>query len=186
MKLAQYGGMRRVVLALGLTAMMVTACSESAPPAEPASTTPDPPTSSAVALPPDPQPAGGGPCPYLDTAFVADANGQRVSKVQTSREDAGKPPSCFFYALNGKLQLTVRIYVGDPAVAKALVDKAAPVDTSNPATDPAGWQGGYEPTDAGAVYAVAKGGSAVIVTTNQRQTVKARTVTKQTISALGF
>ncbi|HVW44513.1 MAG TPA: DUF2020 domain-containing protein, partial [Amycolatopsis sp.] len=103
---------------------------------------------------------------------------------QTSSD---KPhPTCFFYALTGKLQLTVRVYVGDAAVAKALVDKAAPVDTSNPASDPAGWRGGYEQTDSGAVYAVAKDGSAVVVTTNQQQTVKARTVAKQAISALGL
>ncbi|NKQ53331.1 DUF2020 domain-containing protein [Amycolatopsis sp. K13G38] len=176
--------MRRVVLAVGLAALVATSCSETTPPAGAPATTTAPPPSSTVALPPDPQPTAGGPCPYLDTSFVADANGQHVSKVQTS---ADKPhPACFFYALSGKLQLTVRVYVGDPAVAKALVDKAAPVDTSNPATDPAGWQGGYQATGGGAVYAVAKGGSAVVVTTDQQQTVKARTVTKQTISVLGL
>jgi len=175
--------MRRVVFAVGLAAMVATSCAETTPPAEPSATTQAPAPSSAVALPPDPQPTGGGPCPYLESQFVADANGQRVSKVQTS---ADKPPSCFFYALTGKLQLTVRVYVGEPAIAKALVDKVAPVDTSNPATDPAGWQGGYQQIEGGAVYAVAKGGSAVVVTTNQQQTVKARTVTKQTISALGL
>ena len=174
--------MRRVVLALGLTAMVATACSKTSPPTP--APAPSPAPASALALPPDPQPAGPGPCPYLDTSFVADANGQHVSKVQTSAD--GSHPTCFFYALTGKLQLTVRIYVGDAAVAQALVDKAAPVDTSNPASDPAGWTGGYEQTGTGAVYAVAKGGSAVIVTTNQQQTVKARTVTKQAISALGL
>ncbi|HJQ46072.1 MAG TPA: DUF2020 domain-containing protein [Amycolatopsis sp.] len=177
--------MRRVVLAVGLTAMLATACSQPSPaPAAPTSTTVAPPSSSAVALPPDPQPAGSGPCPYLDTSFVADANGQHVSKVQTSADQPH--PACFFYALNGKLQLTARVYVGDAAVAKALVDKAAPVGTSSPATDPAGWQGGYQQTGTGAVYAVAKGGSAVVVTTNQQQTVKARTVAKQAIFALGL
>ena len=178
--------MRRVVLAVGLTALVTTACSRTAPaePAPPTIHTITLPPSSAVALPPDPQPTRGGPCPYLDTSFVADANGQHVSKTQTSADQPH--PACFFYALSGKLQLTVQVYVGDAKVAKALVDKAAPVDTSNPASDPAGWQGGYEQTDSGAVYAVAKGGSAVIVTTNQQQTVKARTVTKQAISALGL
>jgi hypothetical protein len=175
--------MRRVVFALGILAMLATGCSQSAAPAAPSSA-PPPPTSKAVQVPPDPQPAGGGPCPYLDTSFVADANGQHVSKVQTS---ADKPhPTCFFYALTGKLQLTVQVYVGDPVVAQALVDKAAPLNSSNPANDPAGWQGGYQSTDAGAVYAVVKQGVAVIVTTNQKQTIKARTVTKQTISALGL
>jgi hypothetical protein len=133
-------------------------------------------------VPPAPEPSGSGPCPYLGTDFVAQANGQHVSKVRTS---ADKPqPSCFFYALNGALQLTVRVYVGEPAVATAMVDQAAPVDTSNPADEPAGWRGGYEATGTGAVYAVAKQGAAVVVTTNQQQSVKARTVAKQVIGGL--
>jgi ribosome-binding factor A len=45
--------------------------------------------------------------PYLNSGFVAQSDGQHVSKVQTS---ADKPyPTCFFSALNGNLQLTVRV-----------------------------------------------------------------------------
>lgn len=178
--------MRRLVLALGALSLVTVGCAQQQPAEQPTSSSAAPPPSSAAVAqaPPDPQPTAGGPCPYLETSFVADANGQHVSKVQTS---ADKPhPSCFFYALNGKLQLTVQVYVGDPAVAKALVDKVAPVGSSNPATDLLGWNGGYQPTDSGAVYAVAKNGNAVVVTTNQQQTVKARTVAKQAISALGL
>jgi hypothetical protein len=133
-------------------------------------------------VPPAPTPSGGGPCPYLDTEFVAQSNGQHVSKVQTS---ADKPqPTCFFYALTGKLQLSVRVYVGEPAVATALVNQVAPIDTSDPADEPAGWHGGYESTDSGAVYAVAKQGAAVVVTTNQKQSIKGRIVAKQAIANL--
>lgn len=174
--------MRPAVLVL-LVLVSVAGCTSSGPPA-PSSTSPVPTTLSEVWLPPDPQPTSPGPCPYLDTTFVADTNGQRVSKVQTS--PAEPHPACFFYALAGKLQLTARVYVGDPAVAKALVDHAAPVGTSNPATRPAGWQGGYQATGNGAVYAVAKQGAAVVVTTNQEQTVKARTVVEQVVLALGL
>lgn len=174
--------MRRLVFALGVLSLVTAGCAQQQPAEAPASSAP--PSSAAAQPPADPRPAGGGPCPYLETSFVADANGQKVSKVQTS---ADKPhPSCFFYALNGKLQLTVQLYAGDPAVAKALVDKKAPVGSSDPATDPAGWNGGYQSTGDGAVYAVAKGGNAVVVTTDQQQTVKARTVVKQVISALGL
>jgi UPF0176 protein len=165
--------------------VLLSGCSQqpAATPA-PSSRVPAPTTSAAPPLPADPQPTDAGPCPYLDTSFVADANGERILKVQTS---ADKPhPACFFYAMTGQLQLTAQVYVGDPAVATALVDRAAPVNTSNPATDPPGWQGGYQQTDTGAVYAVAKAGEAVIVTTDQKQTVKARTVTKQAITALGW
>jgi hypothetical protein len=80
--------------------------------------------------------------------------------------------------------LSVRVYAGEPAVATALVDQVAPVDTSNPATEPAGWHGGYEKTNTGAVYAVSREGAAVVVTTNQEQSVKARTVAKQAIAGL--
>ena len=86
---------------------------------------------------------------------MADSNGQHVSKVRVS---ADKPhPACFFYRPDGKIQLTVQVYVGDAKTATALVNKVAPVETSNPASDPTGWKGGDESTDDGAVYAVSKG-----------------------------
>jgi UPF0176 protein len=149
--------------------------------------TPGPPSASTGAaaggeLPPDPQPGATEDCPYLDSVFVADSNGQHVSKVRLS---ADRPhPACFFYRPDGKVQLTVRVYVGDAKTATALVNKAAPIETSNPASDPAGWKGGYQSADGGAVYAVSKGATAVVVTTNQKQSVKARTVAKKAIAAL--
>jgi hypothetical protein len=149
--------------------------------------TPSPPSKSAGAaagteLPPDPQPAATEDCPYLDSEFVADANGQHVSKVRVSADQPH--PACFFYRPDGKIQLTVRVYVGDAAVATALVNRAAPVETSNPASDPTGWKGGYQSTDDGAVYAVSKGAAAVVATTNQKQSVKARSVVRKAITAL--
>lgn len=148
---------------------------------------PSPPSTSAAAkaaadLPPDPEPGSTAQCPYLKSDFVADSNGQHVSKVRVS---ADRPhPACFFYRPDGKVQLTVQVYTGTPDVATGLVNRAAPLETSNPANDPTGWKGGYEAKDDGAVYAVAKGENAVIVTTNQKQSVKARTVAKQAIAAL--
>ncbi|QKV77079.1 DUF2020 domain-containing protein [Amycolatopsis sp. Hca4] len=148
--------------------------------------TPSPPSASTAAgpgsLPPDPQPGATEDCPYLDSEFVAESNGQHVSKVRVSADQPH--PACFFYRPDGKVQLTVRVYVGDAKTATALVNKAAPVDSSNPASDPSGWKGGYLSSDDGAVYAVAKGGTAVIATTNQKQSVKARTVVKKAIAAL--
>ena len=135
-------------------------------------------------LPPEPRPTATGPCPYLPTGEVEEANGQRVSKVRISADSPH--PTCFFYRADGSVQLTARVYVGEPAVAELVVDTAAPVASANPADSPAGWQGGAQRTDEGAVYAVAKGGAAVVVTTNQQQTVKARRVTELTIAALGL
>ncbi|NBH10406.1 DUF2020 domain-containing protein [Amycolatopsis sp. SID8362] len=133
-------------------------------------------------MPPEPQPGATEDCPYLGSEFVADSNGQHVSKVRVSADQPH--PACFFYRPDGKIQLTVRVYVGDAKTATALVNQAAPVDSSNPASDPSGWKGGYLSTDDGAVYAVAKGSAAVIATTNQKQSVKARTVVKKAIAAL--
>jgi UPF0176 protein len=175
---------RGISVAVPLLALLATtACrlpgqEAAAPSAQPA------PAAAPVVVPPTPQPTGNGPCPYLQSEFVADANGQHVGKVRTS---ADKPqPTCFFYRPDGNLELTARVYVGDPKVAKALIDQAAPVGTSSPANLDGGWQGGSQPTDSGAVYAVAKGADAIVVTTNQKQTIKARRVTEQVISALGL
>jgi hypothetical protein len=179
--------MRRSVIFVPILGLLLAACTQTAAPSAPPvatslSASGLSPSVSVPVVPPAPEPTGGGPCPYLTSDFVAQANGQRVSKVQTSADQPH--PSCFFYSLNASLQLTVRVYVGDPAVAKALVDQVAPVDTSNPATEPAGWRGGYEKIDTGALYAVSKDGAAVVVTTNQEQSVKARTVAKQAIAGL--
>jgi UPF0176 protein len=176
--------MRRSVIFVPVLGLLLAACTRTDAPAPPpvATSLSAGPSSSVPVVPPAPEPTGGGPCPYLTSDFVAQANGQKVSKVQTSADQP--QPSCFFYALNGKLQLTVRVYNGDAAVAKALVDQVAPVDTSNPATEPAGWRGGYLKIDTGALYAVSKNGAAVVVTTNQEQSVKARTVAKQAIAGL--
>lgn len=135
-------------------------------------------------LPAEPRPTANGPCPYLPAGEVEEANGQRVSKVRISADTPH--PTCFFYRADGSVQLTARVYVGEPAVAKLVVDTAAPVDSANPADSPAGWRGGAQRTDDGAVYAVAKAGAAVVVTTNQQQTIKARRVTELTIAALGL
>ncbi|WP_199440614.1 DUF2020 domain-containing protein [Umezawaea beigongshangensis] len=134
--------------------------------------------------PPAPEPVADGPCPYLDTGFVAEKNGQLVPKVRLSADEP--TPTCFFYASATEVQLTVRVYEGEAAVAKSVVDEAAPIADSNPAKAPAGWEGGSLATGAGAVYAVAKGGSAVVVTSNQKQTVKPKQIAEEAITNLGL
>ncbi len=171
--------MRRLVLLAPAVALLAgcsaTTVSGTAAPSPPSAST-------GAELPPDPQPGETADCPYLGSEVVAEANGQHVSKVRVSADQPH--PACFFYRPDGKIQLTVRVYVGRPEIATALVNKAAPIDSSNPASDPAGWKGGYLSGDDGAVYAVSKGASAVVVTTNQKQSVKARTVAKKAIAAL--
>ncbi|WP_197319529.1 DUF2020 domain-containing protein [Saccharomonospora sp. NB11] len=177
--------MRTSLVVIGTAvAALVVGCGDASQPQEPSDTGSSSAADATVALPPEPEPEIEQDCPYLDTEFVAQTNGQRVGSVRTSAEDTH--PACFFYRPDGDVQLTVRVYVGEEDVARALVDEAAPVDTSNPTSQPTGWEGGYESRDDGAVYAVSKGGHAVVVTTNQQQSVKARTVAFEAITRLGF
>lgn len=176
--------MKRVLI-LGPLLLALGACTNSEPPDDPTVTNPNTeqtPTTQANP-PPAPQPSADGPCPYLEEGFVEDTNGQRVSKSATSADD---PPACFFYRADGTIQLTVQVYTGDAASAEALVDQAAPVDIANPAELSGGWAGGAQATDDGAIYAVAKDSSAVVVTTNQGQTIKAKQIAQQAITSLGL
>jgi len=181
--------MKRLPIVIGLV-LVVAGCA--APTEDPVSS-PAPelttiqaaPTTQPPAVPPpDPTPARDGRCPYLDTDFAAETNGQQVSKVRLS---ADEPPACFFYRGNGDEQLRVQVLAAaDPAVAKALVDRVTPVATSDPASLDGGWEGGRQPTATGAVFAVAKGGAAVVVVTNQKQTIKATVIAERVITTLGL
>jgi hypothetical protein len=117
---------------------------------------------------------------------VQDANGQRVYSVRIS---ADKPrPACFFYGGDhggdGEQVVRTWIVVATAKVAGATVDAAAPVATSDLAELPGGWSGGSQPTAHGDVFAVARGNTAIVVTTNQKQTIGARKITEMVISAL--
>ncbi|MGH4008889.1 MAG: DUF2020 domain-containing protein, partial [Pseudonocardiaceae bacterium] len=123
-------------------------------------------------------------CHYLPAATVEVVNGERVGEVQIS---ADRPyPACFFLRGDGAVQLRTWIVVATPEAARATVDAVAPVVTSDLAELPDGWSGGSQPTRDGAVFAVARQGTAVIVTTNQRQTISARRIAEQVIAALGL
>lgn len=138
-------------------------------------------TSAAATVPPAPKPVKDGTCPYLATSYVAQANGQLVPKVKLSTDEPH--PACFFYATATEVQLTVRVYVGEERIAKLIVDEAAP-DGSQPANSPTGWTGGYVNDESGVVYAVAKSDAAVVVTSNQKQSIKARRIAEEAIKGL--
>lgn len=141
------------------------------------------PAAAPVEAPPPPQPAVDGPCPYLDTIAVQDANGQHVGSVRISADQPH--PACFFYRGDGREQVRSWVVVATPKVAGATVDAAAPVATSDLAELPGGWSGGSQPTADGAVFAVARGDTAVVVTTNQEQTISARQIAEQVVAGLG-
>lgn len=166
----------------GLLAALIAACGPL--PAAPTRVKPSHSGPATVAPPPAPRPAADGPCRYLPAEAVQIANGQRVAAVRIS---ADQPyPACFFLARDGTVQLRTWIVVATPEVARATVDAVAPVATSDLAELPGGWSGGSQPTAEGAVFAVSRRGTAVVITTNQRQTVSARRVAEQVIAALGL
>ncbi|ONI82127.1 hypothetical protein ALI22I_38925 [Saccharothrix sp. ALI-22-I] len=173
------------LLVLGALAACGTADTSSAPTAgTPTSAVATTTTTTPAGPPPAPEPTTDGQCPYLASSFVQEANGQLVRKVRLSADQPS--PACFFYANANDVQLSVWVFQGDPTTAKAVVDRAVPVATSSPATAPAGWNGGSLTTETGAVYAVAKDGNAVIVTSNQKQTIKARRVVETVVGNLGL
>lgn len=188
--------------ALAVTAVLLAGCTSAAQPAAeltssaPATTTASatptaappsaaPTTDPAAALPAVPTAQVAGDCPYLSANDVAAFNGEKVLGVKL--DPAQSPPACFFAQYGGVQQLSVWVYEApSAALATAAVDRAAPVASTDPADQPAGWTGGSRGGTGGAVYAVAKGAVAVVVTTNQEQSVKARRVTEQVITALGL
>ena len=172
------------LLVLGALASCATADPASAPAAGTTSAAAKTTTTTPAGPPPAPEPATDGQCPYLASSVVQEANGQLVRKVRLSADQPN--PACFFYANASDVQLSVWVFQGEPETAKAVVDRAAPVAESSPATVPAGWNGGSLTTGTGAVYAVAKGGNAVVVTSNQKQTVKTRRIAETVVGNLGL
>ncbi len=171
-----------VVIAAGLLAFAAVACSD-----RPVTPPPIDHPGTAVQPVPAPQPMADGPCRYLPAAAVQAANGERVVAVRISDTGPDRPqPACFFFAANGTVQLRTWILATTPQVARATVDAAAPVASSDLAELPGGWSGGSQPTTDGAVFAVSRQGTAVVITTNQRQTIGARRIAEQVIADLGL
>lgn len=129
-------------------------------------------------------------CPYLDTQFVAETNGQKVTSSGTdTRFDI---PACVYWSYPEEPQLQVIVRrTGTPEQARAVVDWAAPVDLTDPAEVPAGWSGGRAgggvvPGRDGAIYAVAKDTTAVVVLSNQKESIKAQLIAEQAIANLSL
>lgn len=129
-------------------------------------------------------------CPYLDTQFVAETNGQKVTGVGI--DERFDPPACQFWSYPEEPQLTVIVRrTGSPQEAMEVVDWAAPIDVTAPADEPEGWNGGRHgggevPGRIGAAYAVANGPVAVVVFTNQDESVKAQLIAEHVIATLGL
>ncbi|MDU0479177.1 DUF2020 domain-containing protein [Staphylococcus chromogenes] len=181
--------MKRTCLAL-LAVLSLTACSDtpSNPSASPTTTVAH--VSRDSALPIDAMPApvsreDNTPCPYLATEFVAETNGQRV--LAQGIDPAFATPACTFYSYADEPQLTVLVRdMATQQEAINVVDWAAPIDSTEPAEEPAGWQGGRLGSPGRSVYAVFKNNHAVVVFSNQDQSLKAELVAKEAIKNLGL
>ncbi|MCT1443568.1 DUF2020 domain-containing protein [Corynebacterium sanguinis] len=131
-----------------------------------------------------------GSCPYLDTQWVAEANGQKVTAIGV--DNRFDTPACVFWSYPEEPQLTVMVrHMASPEEAMAVVDWAAPIDYTDPASEPEGWNGGRHgggavPERIGAAYSEAKGPVAVTVFTNQNESVKAQVVAEQVIANLNL
>lgn len=123
-------------------------------------------------------------CPYIDPGWLEETNGQRLTKQGV---DTRFPtPACVFWSYQDDPQATV-IVRDMPTVedARAAVDWAAPIDATEPASFD-GWEGGRGVVNEHAVYAVQKDTHAVLVWSNQQQTVKSEQITHEAIANLGL
>ncbi|MCZ9307604.1 DUF2020 domain-containing protein [Corynebacterium sp. c8Ua_181] len=123
-------------------------------------------------------------CPYIGPGWLEETNGQRLTKQGI---DTRFPtPACVFWSYQDDPQATV-IVRDMPTVedARAAVDWAAPIDATEPASFN-GWEGGRGVVNDHAVYAVQKDTHAVLVWSNQQQTVKSEQIAQEAIANLGL
>lgn len=133
---------------------------------------------------PEPPPTDGS-CPYLSDDAVAGINGQRTGTTQII--DVKPYPVCVFYRSDGGLLGSIRVIKADtPQAAIAAVNQHVPIESSNPAGQPAGWAGGSMVNDEGSIYAVSKGPFAVVAQSNQQQSVKGRQMVVLAVRNLGL
>ena len=95
-------------------------------------------------------------------------------------------PACVFWSFPDEPQATVIVrHMPTEQAAINVVDWAAPITTTEP-VDENGWSGGRSGNPQGAVYAVQKGPVAVVVFSNQEQSLKAELIAKETIKNLNL
>ena len=123
-------------------------------------------------------------CPYLDTQWVADTNGQRMTRWGVDKRFS--TPACVFWSYPEEPQATVLVRQM-PSVdeARAVVDSAAPVEDTELAEFD-GWSGGRGVFEDHSVFAVQKDNHAVVVWSNQLQTLKPQLIAQEAINRLGL
>ncbi|WP_462399471.1 DUF2020 domain-containing protein [Corynebacterium falsenii] len=139
------------------------------------------------------QPAGTTSCPYIDSTWLENTTGQRFTGV--GLDERFDPPACVFWSYEDVPQATVLVrHMTTNKDAVAVVDFHASIDSTLKALQPEGWSGGRRggntddgtPGASGAIYAVWKGPTAVVVHTAQDQSVKAQQIAEETIRNLNL
>ncbi|WP_430335320.1 DUF2020 domain-containing protein [Rhodococcus sp. ACT016] len=141
--------------------------------------------SAAVAAVPDiPVPRTAGDCSVLSVEQVEELNGERIGSVLV--DPTVDPPACFFTDLGGAVVASVWVArTAAETTAVQVVDRATPISSSSPASEPAGWSGGRSGGPDGSVYAVARGTTAIVVTTTQPQSVRAQRLALAAVETIG-
>ena len=178
--------MRKSLLPLlTLAAFGIAGCDSSTPaPAPDTTATPESSESPEVNVSQTAEVNDWSDCPYIGPGWLEETNGQRLTKQGI---DTRFPtPACVFWSYQDDPQATV-IVRDMPTVedARAAVDWAAPIDATEPASFD-GWEGGRGVVDEHAVYAVQKDTHAVLVWSNQQQTVKSEQIAHEAIANLGL
>ena len=178
--------MRKSLLPLLVLATFgISGCESSAPAPSPTTEgTPTPSDAPAVNVAQTAEVNDWSDCPYIGPGWLEETNGQRLTKQGI---DTRFPtPACVFWSYQDDPQATV-IVREMPTVedARAAVDWAAPIDATEPASFD-GWEGGRGVVNEHAVYAVQKDTHAVLVWSNQQQTVKSEQIAHEAITNLGL
>lgn len=127
-----------------------------------------------------------GPCPYLDTALVADTVGQHIQSTTTT---TGEPlPGCSFLRSDGALAVDISVFdAGDPTAARFAVDEvisegALPVVSAAKGGVGDGGVVLVDPTRT--TLTISAGSVVVLVELNQPSSLEAVTLARELVAAL--
>jgi len=175
--------------ALAVGAVLLAGCQSVATRAETAAPTP----TAAGAQPRSPQPRASRPraarppapvegrCPYVDADSVAGVVGQHISR--TTVTPTRPHPGCSFYRPNGERAVEVAVSMRPGPVQAQNEAISIGGRAANP-VDGLGDGGVVAVTAGGAVLAVSKGRTLVVVRINQRSSLEAKEIARYVVSRI--
>lgn len=129
---------------------------------------------------PQARPTEEADCPYLSTQEAEEATGEKVTRVDI---DPGfEPAACFFTTNDGSISLvTTMHHFESEDRARALVDDAAPPDSTEHAEIEGGWTGGKSTGAFGALLAVYRGPEVFVAQSTQERSMAVQRVAELVI-----